>query len=89
VRVAAAALAIERFRTAHAGALPEGLEQLAPGFGKTAPVDPIDGKPLRYKTHGASYVVYSIGSDGADDGGVVWDPNLLTVPQDIAFVVKH
>jgi hypothetical protein len=89
VRVAAAALAIERFRVAHGGALPERLQQLAPGLCQTAPTDPIDGQTLRYKTHGTSYAVYSIGSDGTDDGGVVWDPNPLKVPQDISFVLKH
>jgi len=89
VRVADAALAVERFRLAHANTLPGNLEQLAPTYCKTIPTDPYDGKPLRYKTHGASYVVYSIGSDGQDNGGVAWDSNYLKVPQDVAFVVKH
>jgi hypothetical protein len=51
--------------------------------------NPFDGRPLRYKTHGASYVVYSVGSDGQDEGGVVWDSNYLKVPGDVSFVVKH
>ena len=89
VRVATAALAIERFRLAHTSALPENLEQLVPAFCKAVPTDPIDGKPLRFKTHGASYAVYSIGSDGKDDGGVTWDSNYTKVPQDVSFVVKH
>jgi hypothetical protein len=89
VRVAATALAIERFRLAHSNALPENLEHLIPACCKAVPADPYDGKPLRYKTHGASYVVYSIGSDGQDDGGVVWGSNYLKVPGDISFVVKH
>jgi hypothetical protein len=89
VRVAGAALAIERFRLAHTNALPDSVEQLAPTYCKTVLADPFDGKPLRYKTHGASYAVYSIGSDGQDDGGVVWDSNYTKVPQDVAFVVKH
>ena len=89
VRVATAALAIERFRLAHANALPDTLEQLTPACCKTVPTDPFDGKPHRYKRHGASYAVYSIGNDGQDDGGVVWDSNYLKVPQDVGFVVKH
>jgi hypothetical protein len=89
VRVAAAALAIERFRLAHTNALPESLEQLVPACCKLLPRDPIDGAPLRYKTRGASYAVYSIGSDGQDDGGAVWDSNYTKAPQDISFVVKH
>jgi hypothetical protein len=89
VRVAATALAIERFRLAHTNTLPGTLEQLIPACCQAVPADPYDGKPLHYKTHGASYAVYSIGSDGHDDGGVVWGSNYLKVPQDVAFVVKH
>ena len=89
LRVTAAALAIERFRLAHGGALPDSLQQLVPTYCQSVPSDPFDGKPLRYKTHGASYAVYSIGSDGQDDGGVNWDSNYTKVPQDVAFVVKH
>jgi hypothetical protein len=89
VRAGAAALAVERFRLAHSNALPDSVEQLTPTCCETVPTDPCDGKPLRYKTHGASYVVYSIGSDGQDDGGVAWDSNYLKVPQDVGFVVKR
>jgi hypothetical protein len=89
VRVTTAALAVERFRVTHTNALPGNLDQLAPAYCNAVPADPYDGKPLRYKTHGGSYVVYSVGSDGRDDGGVVWESNYLKVPQDVAFVVKH
>ena len=89
VRVAAAALAIERFRLAHANALPDNLEQLTPACCKTVPTDPFDGKTLRYKKNGSSCAVYSVGSDGQDDGGVSWDSNYLKSPQDIGYVVKH
>jgi hypothetical protein len=89
VRLATVALGIERFRLAHTNALPESLKGLAPSFCATVPTDPFGGEPLRYKTHGASYAVYSIGSDGQDDGGVAWDSNYTKVPQDVSFVVKH
>ena len=89
VRVAAAAIAIERFRLAHTNALPQSVEQLTPVCCEAVPTDPFYGKPLRYKTHGASYAVYSIGSDGQDDGGVVWEAEYAKVPQDIGFMVKH
>ena len=55
LRIAGAALAIERFRLAHAGALPGSLQELVPTWCPSVPTDPFDGKPLRYKTHGASY----------------------------------
>jgi hypothetical protein len=89
VRAGAAALAVERFRLAHTNALPDNVEQLAPTCCATVPADPFDGKPLRYKAHGASYVVYSIGNNGQDEGGVAWDSNYTKIPQDVAFVVKH
>jgi hypothetical protein len=68
---------------------PGGLEELAPAYRKTVSIDPSDGKPLRYQVSGASYVVYSIGSDARDDGGVEWRPKHLKVPQDVTFMVKH
>ena len=36
---------------------------------KAVPLDPFDGKPLRYKKLSPGYVVYSIGEDLSDDGG--------------------
>jgi hypothetical protein len=88
VRVAAAAIAVERFRLAHTNSLPQALEQLTPAYCAVLATDPFDGKPLRYKTHDGSYVVYSIGSDGQDDGGVNWEPEFSKMPQDTAFLVK-
>jgi len=89
VRVAATALAIERFRLAHGGTLPDSLAELVPTWLDQLPLDPFDGGPLRYKTHGASYVVYSVGSDGQDNGGVAWDKDCFKSPSDIAVVVKR
>jgi hypothetical protein len=33
------------------------------------PTDPFDGRPLRYVVKDDEYLVYSIGTDGVDDGG--------------------
>ena len=89
VRTASTALAIERFRLAHAKALPQSLEELVPAYCKAVTADPYDGQPLRYKVHGPSFVVYSIGCDLQDDGGVDWDSNYTKIPQDVSFLVKH
>lgn len=89
IRVASTVLAIERFRLAHAGTLPDSLAQLAPAWLDKVPTDPFDGKPLHYTKHGASYVVYSVGSDRLDGGGADWDKGCLKTPGDIALVVKH
>ena len=48
-RVAGVAMAVERFKLAHEGQLPETLDQLAPKFFESVPVDPFDGQPLRYR----------------------------------------
>lgn len=68
-RVARTALAIERWRLAHNGRLPDSLADLAPGFLPSIPLDPFDEKPLRYKKSEHGYMVYSIGPDLVDDGG--------------------
>jgi hypothetical protein len=73
-RVILTALALERFKLKH-GAYPKTLEQLAAGeiksAGTNALVDFMDGKPLRYRTTSdGRFVLYSIGLDCADDGGM-------------------
>jgi hypothetical protein len=64
-----AALAIERFRLANNNRLPATLDALVPDYCSSAPRDPFDEQPLRYKKLGRGYVVYSIGADGVDNGG--------------------
>ena len=52
------------------GAPPPNLQALVPAYLKAVPADPFGaGEPLRYRTDGASYTLWSIGSDGVDDGG--------------------
>ena len=48
VRLALAAVAVARYRLAN-GQLPDRLEDLAPKYLESVPVDPFDGKPIRYK----------------------------------------
>lgn len=67
-RTAETALAVERYRLKHQK-LPDSLEQLAPKFIESVPLDPFDGKPLRYRRDGKSFYVYSIGNNLTDDGG--------------------
>jgi hypothetical protein len=68
VRAAIAALAVERYRI-DTGQYPEQLEAITPKYLATAPLDPYDGRPLRYKRLADGVVIYSIGQDGTDDGG--------------------
>jgi hypothetical protein len=64
------ALAVEGFRLAHAGRIPASLPELVPDFLPAVPRDLFDGQPLRFKTLPRGYVIYSIGADGVDDGGL-------------------
>jgi hypothetical protein len=69
VRMAHAALAIERYRLDH-GALPETLDDLVPDYLDTVPEDAFDGAPIRYRRTEPGYVLYSVYTDLKDDGGV-------------------
>ncbi len=51
------------------GSLPEKLEALVPGYLEAVPVDPYDGRPLRYSRE--KRIIYSIGEDLVDDGGSI------------------
>jgi hypothetical protein len=50
---------------ARQGPFPDSLEAVM----NPVPVDPFDGKPLRYRREGAGFVVYAVGKDGKFDGG--------------------
>jgi hypothetical protein len=65
--VIAIALEMHRRRT---GAWPESLEELVPSLLPSMPVDRFDGKPMRYVLLDTGPVVYSVGANLADDGGV-------------------
>jgi hypothetical protein len=88
LRVAQTALAIERFRLAHTNALPASLDDLVPAYLKAVPIDPYDGKPLRFKLRQPGYVVYSLGQDGKDDGGLEPNPKNSNTPHDITFILE-
>jgi hypothetical protein len=69
LRTSFTAVAIERWRIAHNGMTPDSLKNLVPNFFTAVPLDPYDGKPLRFKKTAKGYVVYSIGPNRQDDGG--------------------
>ncbi len=79
VDLARVAIALERYRLAH-GEYPESLDVLAPQFIEKVPHDVIGGGPLHYRrdspqqSSGAAsgqFVLYSVGWNETDDGGVV------------------
>ncbi|SPE60543.1 putative Type II secretion system protein G (GspG) [Verrucomicrobia bacterium] len=48
---------------------PLGLEQLVPQYLQGVPLDPFSGGPMIYHPRGTNWLLYSVGEDGADDGG--------------------
>ena len=83
-------MGVERYRLANGGRLPEDLTALTPAYLKSTPIDPYDGKQVRYKRTEKGYVVYCIGEDQKDDGGTEKVPNAPKgVPEDVTFIVER
>jgi hypothetical protein len=71
VDLARVAIALERYRLAM-GMYPESLDALSPRFMDEIPHDIIGGEPLHYeRTNDGQFILYSVGWNGRDDGGVV------------------
>jgi hypothetical protein len=85
LRCATVAVAAERFRRDN-GRWPTTIDELVTAKLLTAvPADPYDGKPLRLKKLPDGLVIYSVGPDGADNGGTL-DRQKPTRPgSDIGF----
>lgn len=63
------AIALKRYQLKH-GNYPASLADLVPQFISSVSRDPIDGRPLRYRLMpDCSFLLYSIGLNGKDDGG--------------------
>ncbi len=69
IRLAQTALAIERYRAQH-NRPPENLMDLTPAFLSILPIDSFTGEPLRYRRMDNGFVIYSVGRDGFDNGGL-------------------
>ena len=52
------------------GTFPAGLSALSPEYLKQIPEDTFAGKPLIYKHDGKGYLLYSVGANMKDDGGI-------------------
>ncbi len=76
------AIALEIYRKKQ-GQYPASLAALSPKIIKAVPVDPFNDKPLVYRVTEAGYVLYSVGSNGEDDGGKMdWNDGdiVISVP---------
>jgi hypothetical protein len=76
------ALALKRYQLRH-GTYPPELAALVPDFVPSVPRDPVNGKPLRYQSTGKTYLLYSIGDDGVDNGG---DPTVPPPSESLAWL---
>ncbi|MCW3100049.1 MAG: hypothetical protein JWL77_5667 [Chthonomonadaceae bacterium] len=72
-------LALHAFQVEH-GRYPSSLVELAPVYLKKLPDDPFAMQgTFRYQVKGKSYILYSVGPDGKDDGGTqIDDPKKAT-----------
>jgi hypothetical protein len=71
VDMAMLACALERYRLAQ-GQYPDTLNALVPRFAAALPHDIINGQPLKYRrTESGRFILYSIGWNEKDDGGVI------------------
>ena len=62
-------LSVEQYH-AQNGAYPATLDAIAPSIGGGIPVDPFTGQPYRYQVSSGGFLLYSVGADLTDDGGV-------------------
>jgi ABC-type transport system involved in multi-copper enzyme maturation permease subunit len=79
------ALALKIYKQQH-GHYPDTLAPLAPEVIKELPLDPFTGKDYIYRRESKGFIVYSVGPNEKDNGGV-YDPKQSTKYDDIAFKV--
>jgi hypothetical protein len=58
-----------RCYTSQQGHPPARLDDLVTNYLSKVPQDPFSGQPLIYRAQGTNWLLYSVGSDGVDDGG--------------------
>lgn len=94
LRVAETAIAIRRFQLKHHHS-PASLAAMVPDFLASVPIDPFDGKPIRYQTgtNSGDFKVYSVGSDRRDDhsnGGESGDwPDIVMTVRPVLTATKQ
>lgn len=66
------AIALERYR-ADDGRYPQNLADLAPKYVTKIPNDAFADRPLVYRTTEKGYLLYGLGKNGEDDGGVTYN----------------
>ncbi len=83
-------LELQKYRREH-GQLPAELSRLVPQYLDAIPVDPCDrkGEPIRYRREESlKAVVWSVGPDHTDQGGVDLKPSSPNPKGDMGDIVK-
>jgi hypothetical protein len=70
IRLLMADLAVRLYQREHER-LPQTLSDLVPSYLPSVPIDPYSGQPLIYRPEDGSFLLYSVGQDGSDDGGCI------------------
>ncbi|MBC7327838.1 hypothetical protein H5T87_06955 [bacterium] len=68
------------------GELPDRLSELYPGYLPKIPIDPFDGKPLRYSKE--KRIIYSVGKDLEDSGGSIGEKGYWFEWKDPTFRIE-
>jgi hypothetical protein len=68
-RSSVGAVAVARYASDHANALPESLRILIPDYLSAALIDPFSGEELKCHLDADGFKVYSVGANRKDDGG--------------------
>lgn len=68
-RLGEVAISLRLYRKEH-GCYPEDLSALVPTYLPSIPLDPFNGKPLRYRREQKGFRIWSVGPDMKDGGGV-------------------
>jgi hypothetical protein len=68
-KLATVAMALRLYRMDHNGEWPASLAALVPKYLAEVPIDPFDGKPIRYRAAGDDSIIWSVGFNLVDDGG--------------------
>lgn len=70
MRLLQVAIQLKRFANDHGGAFPASLDELVPAYIKNLPNDLYVLAPLVYRPDGEGIVLYSVGRDQTDNGGL-------------------
>lgn len=70
LRLVRTELAIHGYRRDE-GNFPTSLQTLVPAWLNEVPLDPFSGQALVYRADAEGYLLYSVGNDGTDDGGIL------------------